>query len=340
MAGVWGSIAFGLGKGLLDLWHHYVVFAEVTGLDVSMINLGTVIHAFDYEKLPVGLVIGGITGLALRLVVESATRVAPRFALALAIALGVVLITNVDNEDGSIFAVVFGFVGGLLGGMTALLLNGRAGADRPRRIGRPSRSRRRWRQALNGGLLIAFGSGIALLFYEWPSVIYNWPENAYLIILYPVTGGLSFGLIGTMVFGLALGLDATERTPLLLPRAQQRDDLVYWLVVGVAVGFLMGFLLGGTEGAMTIASVIASASAMAWRVPAGQLYLSIRYRTPLRLSRFLDDAHKRNILRTVGSTYQFRHAALQDRLAPPQPADSTDPTTARLLSSPPTRPGS
>jgi hypothetical protein len=31
--------------------------------------------------------------------------------------------------------------------------------------------------------------------------------------------------------------------------------------------------------------------------------------------RFLEDARERNVLRTVGSVYQFRHARLQDRLA-------------------------
>jgi hypothetical protein len=31
--------------------------------------------------------------------------------------------------------------------------------------------------------------------------------------------------------------------------------------------------------------------------------------------RFLNDAHERGVLRTVGPVYQFRHARLQDRLA-------------------------
>jgi hypothetical protein len=38
-------------------------------------------------------------------------------------------------------------------------------------------------------------------------------------------------------------------------------------------------------------------------------------RLPLRLMRFLDDAHRRGVLRQVGAVYQFRHARLQDRLA-------------------------
>ncbi|MFJ1540022.1 hypothetical protein ACIODS_15900 [Micromonospora chalcea] len=36
---------------------------------------------------------------------------------------------------------------------------------------------------------------------------------------------------------------------------------------------------------------------------------------PPRLLRFLDDAHRRSVLRTVGPVHQFRHARLQDCLA-------------------------
>jgi hypothetical protein len=34
--------------------------------------------------------------------------------------------------------------------------------------------------------------------------------------------------------------------------------------------------------------------------------------------RFLENARERNVLRTVGPVYQFRHARLQDRLAEQQ----------------------
>jgi hypothetical protein len=50
--------------------------------------------------------------------------------------------------------------------------------------------------------------------------------------------------------------------------------------------------------------------------------------------RFLDDARTRNILRTVGPVYQFRHARLQDWLA--EPSESVPPdrySISNLLSS-------
>ena len=43
--------------------------------------------------------------------------------------------------------------------------------------------------------------------------------------------------------------------------------------------------------------------------------LAMRWHTPVRLMRFLEDARERDVLRTVGPVYQFRHARLQDRLA-------------------------
>lgn len=48
-------------------------------------------------------------------------------------------------------------------------------------------------------------------------------------------------------------------------------------------------------------------------------YLCLRWHTPLRLMRFLEDATDCGVLRTVGPTYQFRHARLQDRLASTTP---------------------
>ncbi|MFI5687631.1 NACHT domain-containing protein [Streptomyces sp. NPDC051636] len=46
-----------------------------------------------------------------------------------------------------------------------------------------------------------------------------------------------------------------------------------------------------------------------------RVWLALRGRLPWRLMRFLDDAHRRGILRQAGAVYQFRHARLQDHLA-------------------------
>jgi hypothetical protein len=45
-----------------------------------------------------------------------------------------------------------------------------------------------------------------------------------------------------------------------------------------------------------------------------RLWLAGRGDTPRRLLEFLRDAHRRGVLRQVGSVYQFRHALLQSHL--------------------------
>ncbi len=95
--------------------------------------------------------------------------------------------------------------------------------------------------------------------------------------------GLVYGLVFVLVFVLVLGL---------------RTGLGFAL----AAGFFIGFLLGPSNSASLVSSL--AFAQLAWR-----------WHTPIRLMRFLEDARRRGVLRTVGPVYQFRHARLQDRLA-------------------------
>jgi hypothetical protein len=52
-----------------------------------------------------------------------------------------------------------------------------------------------------------------------------------------------------------------------------------------------------------------------WPTSVAFVQLAVRWHSPIRLMRFLEDAHQRQVLRIVGPVYQFRHARLQDRLA-------------------------
>ena len=44
-------------------------------------------------------------------------------------------------------------------------------------------------------------------------------------------------------------------------------------------------------------------------------WLALRHRLPWSVMDFLDDAHRRGVLRRAGQVYQFRHIELQHRLA-------------------------
>jgi hypothetical protein len=162
-----------------------------------------------------------------------------------------------------------------------------------------------------------------------------------------LTVGLSSGLPGGLVAGLAVGLadvfvadPADVLSPQQVWRSSTMIDLLAALVVGFfgpIFGLVIGLAFGPTDSGLAAAAVFGLA--LGWvlgltgwltswftgldggRVGIFQVYLHIRYRTPLRLMRFLEDARARHLLRTVGPVFQFRHALLQDRLAsvPRQP---------------------
>ena len=52
----------------------------------------------------------------------------------------------------------------------------------------------------------------------------------------------------------------------------------------------------------------------AFAVSAACIQLRRRHGMPVRVMRFLEDARRRQILRTVGPHYLFRHARLRDHL--------------------------
>jgi hypothetical protein len=78
------------------------------------------------------------------------------------------------------------------------------------------------------------------------------------------------------------------------------------IVAGLAAG-LIGLAAGLAAGLST---------SHTWPTTLAAIQLAKRWHIPLHLVNFLDDARTRNVLRTVGPVYQFRHARLQDRLAP------------------------
>jgi hypothetical protein len=96
----------------------------------------------------------------------------------------------------------------------------------------------------------------------------------------------------------------------LLPAVADGDaDYLYEVMVLSFLCLLAGTLYGLAAGPAQTAFRLAVA------------LLASRRLLPFRLMRFLDHAHRLGLLRVVGAAYQFRHAELQDHLAPP--ADRT-----------------
>jgi len=146
------------------------------------------------------------------------------------------------------------------------------------------------------GLVAGLAVGMADAFVDQDSTscsspIISWHNDRRHSVAIGLVVGLMVGLVAGMAAGLVEGA---------------RNGLEYGLVVGLVVGLLMGLVAG-------IAAGLGISRAWPTSLATGQL--AKRWNTPFHLMDFLADARERNILRTVGPVYQFRHARLQDRLA-------------------------
>lgn len=109
------------------------------------------------------------------------------------------------------------------------------------------------------------------------------------------------------------------------------------LLVGGLVGGMLGNLLGNLLGGLVVGLVAGLAFGLSsdLALASTTFHLAVGLRAaqrqpPWRLMGFLGDAYRLGLLRVVGPVYQFRHADLQDYLAPPRPSPAVvaeDPVT-------------
>ncbi len=165
---------------------------------------------------------------------------------------------------------------------------------------------------------------------------------------YGTLGGATFGLKGGVVFGTMFGIAITLSTlfatsasiliaapsaesgspidPLTVWRRDRAAGILLGSVFAAAFGALGGVAFGltfspaagirfGIAGGLIAGSVMGLTFIRSWDARLAFFQLWRAGYTPLLLMRFLEDAHGRGILRTVGPVYQFRHARLQDLLA-------------------------
>jgi uncharacterized membrane protein (DUF485 family) len=104
------------------------------------------------------------------------------------------------------------------------------------------------------------------------------------------------------------------------------------LLVGVAFGASLGFtsrvvgtssfmaavgigILFGSMMFLTVIVYVASVKSPWARWEVIRIWLALRRKLPWQLMSFLAQSHEAGVLRQVGAMYQFRHPALQHRLA-------------------------
>jgi hypothetical protein len=145
------------------------------------------------------------------------------------------------------------------------------------------------------------------------------------------TGGIAVGLAGGLEGALAAALAGGLGVGLALSRTAVRAvgravGLAAGVTLGLAFGLVVGFMGGppiglttgltaGIAAGLTLGPAAGFMYSVTWAASLAFVQLAARWRTPIRLMRFLEDARERDVLRTVGPVYQFRHARLQDRLA-------------------------
>lgn len=142
--------------------------------------------------------------------------------------------------------------------------------------------------------------------------------------------GLVVGLVAGLMVGIALviGRPSTEAMCPIDPRSSWHWNRQFGLVVGLmtalayglgealAYGLGVGLVVGLVE-SLAVGIAVGLVFPATWQVTLASAQLRRRGEAPVRLLRFLEDARDRQVLRTVGQIYQFRHSRLQDRLATP-----------------------
>ncbi|WP_062429761.1 NACHT domain-containing protein [Herbidospora daliensis] len=155
-------------------------------------------------------------------------------------------------------------------------------------------------------------------------------SSSWFGVLVGVIVGLAFGLIDGLNMWLDVSADVTRA---LSPRSTRRAERLAAVARSLTLGVILFVTTGiaytfayGLEAALVPALVFGLGYAVAdhhmgiaasvWgRFVVAKCWLALLGRLPWRFMAFLDDTHKRGLLRRAGAVYQFRHVRLQEHLA-------------------------
>jgi hypothetical protein len=230
-------------------------------------------------------------------------------ATPVAFGIGLLGLIAIEPRFGPVVGLVVTLAIGLTTALVMGLVAGRGGGE-PVRMGSLRRGAMMRREVIIGSFVVALVVGLVGGF------------------VFGLGTGLIVGLVGGPLVGLAVGLgrpgvdDVTPSEPMGSWRRDRNYGLTFGFVVGLGTGLLgyavianeIGFLVSLGIG-LGVGLLIGLLGTATWPTALVGIQWRIAHGTPLRMIRFLEDARLRNVLRTVGPLYQFRHARLQDRLA-------------------------
>ncbi len=225
-----------------------------------------------------------------------------------------------------------GFVGAFSPPVLSMLVDGPP--TRPRRVDMRL-TRRQFGTEVGVAVVLGLVVGLIITFFASVAV------GVALAIVQGVAVSVAVGLLGGVIWRLNLPVDTFHA---LSPASVLRDDrkvsgvrLLFGLfgisavvaaagIIGVQVEIVAGLAMGAAGGTVAGVGIVLmqrfragdfahglSASPWAWFLVT-RVWLAVSGRAPWRLVAFLEDAHRRGVLRRVGAAYQFRHALLQDWL--------------------------
>lgn len=238
------------------------------------------------------------------------------------------------------------FVGIFAGFFCGLASDGNADHP-PRRILRPRLHTILRPEGVLRGNFLPFVNVLMFGLLLWLASLLQVKGNAAGLI-FVVLSTLGFALVFLLADSIVMTLSEEPDDGVSpSPAVSWRDDRNCAIMVGGVFWLVLGFIFWPLTGPL-LALISASGSGLghlnadhilpfelvvvfllavftgfnwsqAWPSFVTEIQLAIRWRTPVNLIQFLEDAHGRNILRTVGPVYQFRHARLQDHLARQEP---------------------
>ncbi|TQE38092.1 NACHT domain-containing protein [Streptomyces ipomoeae] len=189
----------------------------------------------------------------------------------------------------------------------------------------------RVRGGLAGGLVFGVVFGLGLAVY---AVLHGCRGLAVVLVFGNwLVAGIGLGLGVGLTLALGAGLEAVavieeERSvrPLKLLHTNRTTVLTQMLAVGLVIGvgfgitvwFFNGLVPGiasGLAAGITVGFGFCTLTAWGRWVVLVRVWLPLTGRLPSAVHAFLDDAHRRGVLRQVGPVYQFRHARLRDHLS-------------------------
>jgi hypothetical protein len=231
--------------------------------------------------------------------------------------------------DGLTDGLVAGLVVGLVGFVSRLLVRLNRWGASPTQINIQIRDRAgelisRLAAGLRAGLRV--GLWVGLPFALLIGLLLGLPRGLLEILAFGLVAWLSTAFAVGLMVGLVIGLtewlqspieDAPAVTPGSTLRGNRSAALARGFVVGLVVGLVAGLVYGGVLGLVSglLLGLLVGLFNTSWGGFAiARVWLALLRRLPLRVMAFLDDAHRRGVLRQVGAAYQFRHARLQDHL--------------------------